>query len=276
MLIATDLDGTLLRKDQTIDQNTLNKFKELVEKGHHIVVATGRVLGTTLHIANQLGFECDFICSNGAIVYNKKEGLIVSKPLSNEQVSEFLDIVENSSQFDDFDKLYYHAYSAQEMFASLLENTAAYYSGLADKGFFKDNFKVYIGNLRENINKVGQDVYKFGIIDDGSPNAEYIKSKILNIKGIMSVVSMSGTKDIMRSGVSKWTAIQDICKIRGIDEKDTIAFGNEENDIEMITSAGIGVAMANSTADVLKVAPNVTDSNEDEGIYKFLCGLDIF
>ncbi len=275
MLIALDLDGTLLQSNHLVDDDTRNMLVSLQNKGHEIVVATGRILGTAIHLQEALGFDCDLICGNGSIVYNSRDGIIVKNPLTNEQVSAFLDIVEDEASYSNFKGLYYHAYSEFDMYANINENIAKYYSAIVDKGMLDDRFDIKIGNVRENIVESGKTIYKFGIMDDGSDDIEYIKKKILDIEGVMSIASMTGTKDIMKSGITKWTAIVELAKLKGIDVKDTICFGNEENDIEMIQNAGIGVAMGNATDDVLKIAPNVTKGNDEKGVYEFLKKLEL-
>ncbi len=274
-LIAIDLDGTLLQSDHTVDDDTNRLLNELRDKGHHIVVATGRTLGTAIHLQEMLGFECDMICGNGSIVYNNKEGIIIKNPLTDEQINQFFDIVEDRSLYSDFDNLYYHAYSEFAMYASTDAKIFRYYKEAVDKKMIDSRFKLHLSNVRQTIIDTGDTIYKFGIMDDGSDDINKIKEKILNIDGVMSIASMPGSKDIMKDGVTKWTAIVELCKLRGVDIKDTICFGNEENDIEMITKAGIGVAMENSNKEVLAVAPNVTKSNNDKGVYEFLKGLDL-
>ncbi len=273
-LIAIDLDGTLLKDDhQTIDEDTKNLLLQLHKKGHHVVIATGRMLGTSIHLKKSLGFDCDMICSNGAIVHNTEKGIFLDSAMSKEQVSKFLDIMEDPNNYIDGKPTYYHAYSAFDMFANIEENTAKYYKERITQKAFDEKFTVNIGNVRKNIEN--QRIYKFGIRDDGSEFVTTLLDKILKIGNLQKVASMPLSKDIMKSKVNKWVAIENLCRLYNINTKDTICFGNEENDIQMISKAGIGVAMANSTKDLLKIARNVTYSNEEKGVYEFLKNLDL-
>lgn len=74
----------------------------------------------------------------------------------------------------------------------------------------------------------------------------------------------------MPQGISKATSLKDIADIYGIDVKDTLAFGDSDNDLQLIKEAGIGVAMANATENVLEVADYITLNNNEDGIADYL------
>lgn len=76
--------------------------------------------------------------------------------------------------------------------------------------------------------------------------------------------------DINITGIDKGTAIQEYAEFRGVDVKDTIAFGDGENDIPMILKAGIGVAMGNASTKVKSFADFITDEIDNDGVAKAL------
>ena len=81
--------------------------------------------------------------------------------------------------------------------------------------------------------------------------------------------------DINLKGISKATGIRRICGIMGISMEETIAFGDDRNDLEMIREAGTGVAMGNAIDLVKNAADYVTDSCEDLGVVKALRHFDL-
>src|SRR5262249_9058284 len=85
-LIASDLDGTLLRNDGTISERTRSAFRDAAEAGFAIVIASGRPPRTILPIAAQLDVEGLAVCSNGAILYDLGKQVVVG----NEQVPQSL------------------------------------------------------------------------------------------------------------------------------------------------------------------------------------------
>ena len=74
--------------------------------------------------------------------------------------------------------------------------------------------------------------------------------------------------EIMPKGVSKASALRKICQRGGFTMDEVMAFGDAQNDIDMIKDAGIGVAMANAMDEVKAVSRYITDSNNDNGIGK--------
>ena len=76
--------------------------------------------------------------------------------------------------------------------------------------------------------------------------------------------------DIVPKDSGKDKGIIEYCKLRNIDIKDTMAFGDGENDIEMLKTVGIGVAMGNSIDIVKENADYITDRIEEDGLYKAL------
>lgn len=76
--------------------------------------------------------------------------------------------------------------------------------------------------------------------------------------------------DINIAGIDKGTAIEEYAEFRGVDVKDTIAFGDGENDIPMVLKAGIGVAMGNASPKVKVSADYITDTVDNDGVAKAL------
>jgi hydroxymethylpyrimidine pyrophosphatase-like HAD family hydrolase len=76
--------------------------------------------------------------------------------------------------------------------------------------------------------------------------------------------------EVVKSGLSKAVGLEIICKSFGILAENVIAFGDEDNDFEMIEFAGTGVAMANAIPQLKEIANKITLSNEEDGIAYFL------
>lgn len=76
--------------------------------------------------------------------------------------------------------------------------------------------------------------------------------------------------EVMSKGTSKGIAVKKFCDILGIDSKEVICIGDNENDISMIKFAGLGIAMGNATDEVKSMADFVTDTNVNDGVAKAL------
>ena len=75
----------------------------------------------------------------------------------------------------------------------------------------------------------------------------------------------------MDGTATKGNALRALCEKTGIAVEDTIAFGDSQNDVNMLQAAGLGVAMENSPQEVKELADQVTLDNEHEGLLKVLC-----
>ena len=83
-------------------------------------------------------------------------------------------------------------------------------------------------------------------------------------------LSISRSSDILvevnAAGVSKAVALRAFCEAKGIRVEDTLAFGDNYNDLEMLRAAGLGVAMGNAPDDIRDIAGFVTSDNDHDGI----------
>jgi hydroxymethylpyrimidine pyrophosphatase-like HAD family hydrolase len=74
----------------------------------------------------------------------------------------------------------------------------------------------------------------------------------------------------MNRGATKFNAVRQLSSLWGIPLSDTVAFGDDFNDIGMIRQCGVGVAMGNAIPEVLAAADAVTDTNDDDGVARYI------
>ncbi|MCI7239359.1 MAG: HAD-IIB family hydrolase, partial [Anaerococcus sp.] len=111
------------------------------------------------------------------------------------------------------------------------------------------------------------------ILFSKAPHIMETQSKIFidKYKDLVNPIrSMPQFLDIMPKGINKGRSLIEIADYYKIDHKDTIAFGDEINDIEMIKAAGVGVAMGNASEDIKKAAKFITLSNDENGVAVYL------
>ena len=96
------------------------------------------------------------------------------------------------------------------------------------------------------------------------------KQFLINVNGINYFKSHSNLLEIVPTNVSKGNTLKCLIDILGISQKETIAIGDDENDISMIEYAGLGVAMGNAKESVKKVAQYIADTNEENGVGKVI------
>ena len=95
-LLATDLDGTLLKDDKTVSINTINTIHEMINEGHHFVVATGRPFFRITKILKQLDIISDkiyCICNNGGLIISTDgTKTLYEEKMPHEHVVELIDL----------------------------------------------------------------------------------------------------------------------------------------------------------------------------------------
>ena len=95
-LLATDLDGTLLKNDKTVSEFTINKVHEMINEGHYFVIATGRPFFRITKILNQLNIISDkiyCICNNGGLIISTDGSKVLyEENMPHENAVELIDL----------------------------------------------------------------------------------------------------------------------------------------------------------------------------------------
>ena len=282
-MIVMDMDGTLLTSDNRISSRTKELLLRVQQQGVRLVLASGRSYCKLLEYAKELCMEAYggyLLEVNGLILYDLASGKRhIRKQMGRIEMEELFTYfrqwdVEFMAQFDD--GLY--DYNPE----SIIKEKAEYRR---------------IHNLGEDYPWTGG---AFALLADnrkGYPNIHYIdtweeidrrinKVSIAYHADVMAEVSAQAKRDLkdrywlglttpkwlelMPLGITKGSGLQALVNMLGISMRDVMAFGDGENDIEMLQAAGIGIAMGNAMAEVKAAADEETDSNNDEGIFKAL------
>lgn len=239
--IIFDLDHTLLNNDRSISDYTYKVLKKYQNKGHKLVVNTARSLPYSLkHV---LKVQPDYaIVNGGALVVNKELQPIYKKEIAADvvaaMVKDLLKVAENISvDTDDGFFVSDPHYRNQD---------AIYYD--FEKGFYRAASKLVVQTKDPSI--VADLVKRYQLEHSQYINGDWHR--------------------ISPQGCSKWNGIVALLAYTGDKIEDTITFGDDIGDLEMLEKAGVGVAMANSIPQVLAVIKNVTKSNEEDGVAFYL------
>ncbi|MFC9858401.1 MULTISPECIES: HAD family hydrolase [unclassified Streptomyces] len=251
-LVATDLDGTLLRDDHTVSERTREALAAVTAAGAAHIVVTGRAVPWTRHILDDLGYEGLAVCGQGAQVYHAGEHkLLTSLTLDRQLAGLALSKIEAdvgpvalaaSRDGLDGEVLVGPGYRVQEgpLPAVLVDDPAEMWSAPINK--------IYIQHPE---------------LDDDTlaKRAREAVGSLVNV-----IMAGPGVVEILPLGLSKATGLSLAARRLGVKASDTVAFGDMPNDIPMFGWARHGVAMANAHDDLKAVAHEITASNEDDGI----------
>ncbi len=258
-LIVSDIDGTLLRSDKTISEKTKNKIFDLIHEGHLFAIATGRMHDAGRIITKDLDYDGFLISCNGAVVKHLKTGEVIQaieipKLLAKE-------VVKICHKYD----AYFHLYDSDVIYSEKNMNLAKKYAEGMKKLPKAYHFRVeFHPDLMPLVDQVS--VYKIGLWSEKPEVFEAVMAEIKEIEGLETCKSLETSFDVMAKGVTKATGIEAIRSHYDIPLEDVLAFGDNENDMDMIKYAGVGVAMSNATEALKSVANYIAKSNDEDGL----------
>ncbi len=243
-----DVDGTLLsHKTRQVPPSARRAVEKLKEQGILCIVATGRQISEMkkLPIADM---EFDgYLTLNGQLMLDAGENILFSKPITG-KVKEFL-----LRQFE-----------SQEYPALLVEEKTTYLN------FVNDHVRATQTAISSAVPPLG--TYSGGEIYQVcaylQPGEEYHLAPIA--EDCVITRWHFGGMDVVAKGGGKVSGIRRFLEMTGIDQSEIIAFGDGENDVEMLSFAGIGVAMGNAVDAAKAVGDYVNADIDDDGIEKAL------
>jgi len=258
-LIVLDLDGTLLTDEKIISTKTEQTLRKAVEAGHEIMIATGRPYRSSEPYYKQLDMRTPIVNFNGAFVHHPKDRSFrtfheaISLPVVQ-------DVVESLNQF-----------RFQNIVAEVKDDVYVHHHDEKLLNIFGyGDPKVTIGDLR---NYLKDDPTSLLIQSDEEfvpqirKHLEDVHAEVINHRRWGAPWHVI---EIIRNGLNKAVGLSKAASYLGIPKERIIAFGDEDNDLEMIEYAGVGVAMGNAIEPLKNIANEITLTNNEDGIAELL------
>lgn len=268
--IAFDLDGTLLTSDKTIDERTKDSIQRAMKQGIHIIIASGRDKNGCKFVYEPLGLENGnhfLALVNGQIIYDfKNREYDLDNVLTEE---DGLKIQKICKQFD-IEGIFqcgYDFYSYVSTYNRMKKRIKSFlFKEPEDYGLKAGMEQRNFINLPYEPIKLTKDINKVIMIHSKSffeKNLDKLKEALKDYD-----VLLIGPQwlEIMPKNVNKASAIKKITEKLNLNMDQVMAFGDAQNDIEMLKQVKIGVAMENAMDEVKKVSDLVTKSNDENGI----------
>lgn len=260
-LVGIDLDETLLRHDKTISERTIDILNKLTNAGVHIVPITGRPFTGMPEQLLKIDKIKYAVCSNGAQIIDIHTGeKLFSNVISNENANKIIDLLkEKDCRFEVFcDNT---GYIEQEEYDFYIKE-------FADTPF--GNYVLSTRKVVESQKAIFSDKTKcaddFFIICKNEEQREKLFTQLGTINNIQFCKFADKYLEITSKNADKGSGLKTVCSYLGIDLKNTITFGDDANDIKLLQTAGISVAMGNAIDQVKAVADIVTLSNDHDGV----------
>jgi len=261
-LIAMDLDGTLFDSDhKTISERNIHAVQKAADRGIKIVICSGRTYCHMKSVLKQLNTVDYILASNGAVSMDKTGHVISSDCMKYDIWKAVYEILDGEGIVAEvyFDGKSYLKESSRNSYKSDKLNDDFVQELKADITFCDNPIRLLKDKAAEKITSIAV------------PEQQYDKLKRILLQMEVSVTSSIPLNiEINKMGVNKGKGLSALCDVLGICAEEVMAFGDGDNDIEMLQWAGYSYAMKNAAAHVRKAAKFTADYNHQDGIAKII------
>jgi len=259
-LVATDLDGTLVRSDGSISGRTVEAVERLEAAGADFVMVTGRPPRWMAVVADQIGHHGLAVCANSALLYDLRTERVVQAHLLEAEAA--LDVVEALRR--DIPGI---AFAVEK---GPLDGVPGSFAREPVYVPRYDNGEVAVEEVQQML---AGGAVKLLARSEAHGSDELLAAARTALGSTAAEVTHSsngGLLEISAAGISKASGLAALAAQRGVLADEVIAFGDMPNDLPMLAWAGRSVGMANAHPDVLAEADEVTASNDEDGVAKVL------
>ena len=255
-LVALDVDGTVLREDGSLGDDTLREVRRVASLGHAVMLSTGRSVSMTLPVLDRLGLTSDFVvCANGAIVLGRDP----RAPLG-------------------YAKAFVETFDPTEVLTTIRGHLEGASFAVEDAdGVFRFTGTFPEGALAASRQKVPFEellhvqATRVVVISPGHAIEDFLA--VVEKMGLHKVsynVGWTAWLDIAPDGVNKATGLERTREELGIPRDRVLVMGDGRNDIDMLRWAvdggGVGIAMGQAPDEVQAVASERTASDLEDGV----------
>jgi len=263
-IFFSDMDGTLLTTGKRISEKTKKALDDFVAAGNVFAISTGRGIDNVISVRSELGLEYPgmyLICYNGALIYEcdtKKTVFRTGVPLKF--VPEIFALAADRG-------IHCQTYTDHSIVTPDNGEEMQYYNKIIKRPLVVTDD--IAGSLSEDPCKI------LAVEMHDRDKVERFRLEIMEKYGdtLTTVYSKSDPwyMEIITKDAGKGSAVKWLSEYLGIPVENTIAAGDEENDISMIEAAGLGIAMCNASDTVKRSADTVTsDDNDHDGLAPYL------
>ena len=261
LMIASDIDGTLLRRDGSISSHTVRVIHEVQQRGVLFTVCSGRYPEHADVILKTYGIRCPVIGNNGATHWDARTDMVISDHFLTPEAASLAAQAAEKLHMD------YILLGRKRVTAN---RTEALHSSqrLYGKALTEAYHIVFDAGDRAVCETLSRPVNKLYFHYDTPLEKQRLVAALQGIEGISITTSGSANVEIVPEGCNKAAGVVEMAGHFDIDMRHVMTVGDYENDVPMLRAAGLGVAMGNAMDDIKQAAKRVTDTNEEDGLAK--------
>ena len=263
-LLALDVDGTLLDPTGVLRPTVRDAVLAVQQRGLQVVLCTGRRFRTARPLAQALQLTGPIVVHNGALVKDLASGQTLHHQYVAEEVyHQALALLRRmSTPMAYVDAIDEHI----DILTEPLERAHPF-----QRAYLSEHM-AHCRIVADMAQPLSHGVVLMSIMADG-PSLQALYPQVTEILGARGRVHYLMNKnypghilEVLPAGVSKWQALHQLAQHAGIPPEAIVAVGDDQNDIEMIHHAGLGIAMGNAPDAVKAAADVVTGSNAEDGL----------
>ena len=271
-IIALDLDGTLLRADKSVSEFTVETLRKIGEKGAEIFFVTGRRKRVADDVLKPFVFPARLIANNGTTCFNRmSDERIYTHYFPKEKVEFVTDALAEINRTPVFiidvdgiveDMVMERSHLDEKVYSDYYKRSFNYIlieEDIKESEFIDKVTGMFLIKKNEELRNV---ILFLESKTNGS--LEFCSLDNLNFLPTHTIL------EVLDPGMTKWNAICRLKKIIGKSNAKVIAFGDDHNDIDMLTSADESYAMGNAISGAKAAANYIAPHNEDDGVARVL------
>lgn len=254
-ILFTDLDKTLLNDDKSISKENREAITKMLEEGHYFVLVTGRPIATGKIVVRELEMTmpgCYMIAFNGAVIYDcAADRILVERSLPMEVAKEVFDEAHKAG-------IYVQTYQKDTILTECHSK---------ELDFYINNAMMRYRIVNDIYSSLDKEPYKIILIDiENQENLlRFQKEHTGLLKKCNSFFSCNEFLEYCPKDTDKGSGLRYISSFLNIPIENTVAAGDERNDISMIQAAHIGVAVKNAHDELKEAAEYVTECDNEHG-----------
>ncbi len=254
-LIVSDYDGTLLRSDDRVSEETKEKIHEYIAAGGKFAICSGRLLESVLKKAKELGLKGLVGAYQGAVIADIESGEVLSEGYIPAEKAAL--ICRKCEALG----LHTHIYEIENYYTNMAGDKLKYYEKLCGvKGILVDRQPLSEFLLEKNMR-----VQKILVlVDENEKESTYQALNEAFGQEFYVTYSAAFLVELTNKACSKATAVEFLANYYGVPVERTVAVGDHFNDLPMIARAGLGIAVANADEKLKAEADVVLEASNDE------------
>lgn len=262
-IVAMDLDGTLLGKDKKISEENIKALKACRDRGIKVVLASGRSFESVRTFATGMGVECGIISCNGARMDETPHGPVLVEEFIPEKTARrvFEILVE--------DAVYFESYTPGKIYMTdgFVERFHSHEARVMDL----DGYRLeYIDSTERMRQEALGCTYKFVVFSPDQDVLRRTAEKMRNLGWVDVTSSWGDNVELVKKDTGKGKTLVRYAEMQGISAKEIMAFGDQVNDLDMLSVSGWPVAMENAVDELKEMARIIAPHHDRSGVGKVI------